>query len=310
MALPPTVTTFKKATRTKVKLKLGITGPSGSGKTEGALHMARQLVGTEGRIALADTENDSASLYADRHEFDTLSIGAPYLSKKFTEAIDAAVEAKYDLLIIDSLTHQWAGAGGILDRKAEEERRNPKLGFALWAKYKDEHRRFMAHLLAAPIHIISCLRAKQEHVQEGSKVIKLGLAPVTGEDAEYEFSVLFELNMEHRAHPSKDRSRLFDGRTIDLITDKPGRSLAEWLAAGNEPEPPQRATVDTKHDAAGEAVLRSFLADRLITDAERTQMEAWMVTPRSAPEIENACKRLDGLIEKRKTTVAVDTATA
>jgi len=224
--------TFKKATRQSVKIKLAVTGPSGSGKTEGALCLAEQLV--PGRqIALIDTENGSASLYGDRHNFDVLDLSPPFLSKKFTDALDAAIAGGYDVVVIDSMSHQWDGSGGILDRKNEEDRNKPGANsFAMWSKYKEEHRKFIAHILQSPIHVIACIRSKQEYIQDGEKVQKVGMAPITGESAEYEFSTVFDLTMEHKAAVSKDRTGLFDGRFIDFQRDKPGEEIAKWLASG------------------------------------------------------------------------------
>ena len=76
---------FRKATREKVFLKLAVTGPSGSGKTYSALRLARGLVGPTGKIALIDTENGSASLYADRFQFDVLDIAPPFDNEKFID---------------------------------------------------------------------------------------------------------------------------------------------------------------------------------------------------------------------------------
>ena len=64
---------FKKAERKQSRLRLCISGPSGAGKTEGALTIATSLKGA-GKIAVIDTENGSASLYADRFEFDVLNL--------------------------------------------------------------------------------------------------------------------------------------------------------------------------------------------------------------------------------------------
>lgn len=259
---------FKRATREQVKVKLGVTGPSGSGKTKGALALARQLVGPEGRIAFVDTENDSGSLYADFTEFDTISLTAPYTSAKYTEAIKAAVEERYDVIVIDSLSHQWEGSGGILDRKTLEERRGNTNGgsvngYTLWAKYKEEHRAFVAGMLAAPIHVIGCMRSRQEYVQgerNGKKTVeKLGMAPITGEGMEFEFSVVFDLNMQHMATATKDRTDLFDGQLIDLLFDNPGERILEWLKSGAPAKPKPTREPTTKPTLA---VARSFAIER------------------------------------------------
>src|SRR5690606_10635059 len=65
---------FKRAQRAQRKARIGLIGPSGSGKTYTALMLAKGLTGDGGRIAVIDTENNSASLYADECEFDVLNL--------------------------------------------------------------------------------------------------------------------------------------------------------------------------------------------------------------------------------------------
>ena len=102
---------FKKAERKRAKLRLALSGPSGSGKTYGALQIAK---GLGGKIAVLDTERGSASLYSDTVDFDVVELGPPYEPERFIEVMDAAAKAGYEVLIIDSITHEWKGAGGIL----------------------------------------------------------------------------------------------------------------------------------------------------------------------------------------------------
>ena len=102
---------FHKAIRAKSKLRLAISGPSGSGKTYGALMVAKGLGGS---IAFIDTERGSASLYSDLVDFDVAEINPPYTPERFIEAIKGAEKAGYNTIIIDSITHEWNGAGGCL----------------------------------------------------------------------------------------------------------------------------------------------------------------------------------------------------
>ncbi len=108
---------FKPATRTGCKARVLLSGPSTSGKTYSSLLFARGLAGPDGRIAVIDTEDNAAGLYEGLTDYDVAVVGAPFLTEKYTQAIDAAEKAGYDVLIIDSLSHQWDGPGGILDRK-------------------------------------------------------------------------------------------------------------------------------------------------------------------------------------------------
>ena len=108
---------FHKAARSKSKLRLCISGPSGSGKTTAALTLAGAIKG-EGRVAVIDTENGSASLYANEFDFDTLAMAPPYEPERFFAAIKEA-EKLYSVVVIDSASHEWDGAGGCLEINEE-----------------------------------------------------------------------------------------------------------------------------------------------------------------------------------------------
>jgi len=230
--------TFRKAERSAVWLKIGAQGPSGSGKTLGALALARALAAGvgNGRVALVDTENASASLYADRFDFDTLNLEPPYTSARYLEALRLAVEAGYGAVVVDSLSHQWAGDGGILARKEAVDARGGN-SFTNWGPFTKEHEAFKAALLALPVHVIATLRTKQDYVMEADSrgkqmPKKVGLAAIQREGMEYELSIMFELQMDHRAATSKDRTGLFAGELVDLTDAATGKRLRAWLASG------------------------------------------------------------------------------
>jgi len=241
---------FQKATRQQVKLKIGVAGPSGAGKTLGALAMAHALA-QGGKIAVIDTERGSASLYADRYQFDTLEIEPPYLSSKYLEAIAAAAEAGYVVVVVDSISHQWDGDGGILQRKEQADCVPGSNHFANWGPFTKEHNEFRSGLLNAPIHVVVTMRSKQAYQQSESgnkkKIEKLGLAPIQREGMEYEFTLVFDVQMDHRADASKDRTDLFTGKRTDLLDPKTGKRLLDWLgsAAPLAPKPaaPPQLTV-------------------------------------------------------------------
>jgi hypothetical protein len=232
---------FKKAERKQVKLKLAITGPSGAGKTFSALKIAQGL-SPSGRIAFIDTENGSGSLYADTPgmpEYDVIELAPPFTSERYMKIIDQAVAEKYDVLIIDSISHQWNGEGGIMDRKDKEQQAKPTANsYALWAKYTPEHERFKQKLLQSQIHLIATMRSKQDYILETNDKgktapRKVGLAPIQREGAEYEFTTVFDMTTEHIATVSKDRTGLFDQEYFkpDEIT---GKRIKDWMASGKE----------------------------------------------------------------------------
>jgi hypothetical protein len=268
--------TFTKATRKAAKLKIGIQGPSGSGKTDGALALAHQI-SPSGRIAVIDTENESASLYSDRYPFDGLNIEAPYHTAKYMAAIDAAVAGGYEVAVIDSISHQWAGAGGILARKDAMDARGGS-GYNNWAKFTPEHEEFKAKLLHCPIHLIVTLRSKQDYVLESvngkSVPKKVGMAPVQREGMEYELSLVFELQMDHKALVSKDRTGLFSGNAtdpFDLRSPTVGAKLLEWLASGE-----QLPVVDPAEIEALITELLDTMTDDVWTEDERNSVDQFL----------------------------------
>lgn len=226
---------FRKATREKVFLKLAVTGPSGSGKTYSSLRLARGLVGPTGKIALIDTENRSASLYADRFDFDTLDIAPPFDNEKFVEGVDAAVEAGYGAIVIDSASHFWEG---ILDYKDKLDQRGGN-SYTNWKIAGDKFGGIVKAVLQSPAHVICCMRSKMDYVQEKddrgkTQIKKVGLAPIMRDGIEYEFTTVFDVALNHQAAVSKDRSGLFVDK-IFQITEETGAQLEAWRLSGGEP---------------------------------------------------------------------------
>jgi hypothetical protein len=226
---------IRKAERKKAKLRLGIAAPSGAGKTYSALLLA---FGLGGKVGLIDTEHGSGDLYADLGDYDIIGIAAPYTVNKYLEAIKAFEDAGYSTIIIDSLSHAWAGDGGLLDKqgKAADKTGN---SYTAWRQVTPDHNKLVDSMLQSPCHIIATMRSKQEYVQEKSEqgktvVRKVGMSPVQREGMEYEMTVMLDVSMDHVATASKDRTRLFDGQYFK-ITPEHGKQLLEWLENGVEP---------------------------------------------------------------------------
>lgn len=228
---------FQRAQRQKVFVKLAITGPSGSGKTYSALKLA---FGMGKKVAMIDTENGSGSLYAHLGEYDVCPVGAPYQCKKYVDGIKEAVAGGYEVLIIDSLSHAWAGEGGLLQKKEALDVHGGNQ-FTNWAQITKEHEWLKTAILHAPIHIIVTMRSKQEYAlqEDGkgrTKPVKVGMAPIQRNDVEYEFTTVFDLGMDHSALTSKDRTGLFDGNS-EALSEKHGAAILEWLAGGVDAPP-------------------------------------------------------------------------
>ena len=224
---------IRKAERVKSKLRLAIAGPSGSGKTMGSLKLAK---GIGSKILLIDTERGSGDLYADLFEYDIITLEPPFKPDALIEAIRAGEAADYDVIIVDSLSHFWADEGGLLDQ-ADKLEASGKNRFTLWADITPQHRRLVNALLNSSKHIVATMRSKQAYEMERdektgkSSVKKMGLAPVQREGMEYEFTVFFDVDVNHHAKASKDRTNMFSNEVF-LIDESIGARIHKWLNTG------------------------------------------------------------------------------
>lgn len=224
---------IRKAERRRSKLRLGLAGPSGSGKTFSSLKLAR---GIGGKVCMIDTERGSGDLYAHLFDYDIITLQPPYKPENYVQAIAAAEDAGYDVIIIDSLSHAWQDEGGLLDQ-ADKMQGAGKNRFTVWADLTPQHRQLVNAMLNSPAHIIGTMRSKQSHEIEKdektgkSTVKKVGMAPVQRDGMEYEFTVFMDIDQNHHAQASKDRTGMFSNE-IFQIDEGVGQRISKWLNEG------------------------------------------------------------------------------
>ena len=223
---------LRKAEKKQAKLKIGIAGTSGSGKTYSALRLAGGMADMN-KVCIIDTENGSADLYADKFKgYSVITLVAPFSPEHYIEAIKAAEAGGMDVIIIDSITHEWDGTGGILQI-------HEQLGgnsFTAWGKLTPRHNAFVQAILQSQCHIITTVRRKQEYAMETvdgkTKVQKQGLKEITREGFEYELTLSFSVAQNHLAIASKDRTGLFMDKPDFMITEATGKTLMKWANSG------------------------------------------------------------------------------
>src|SRR5262245_4387187 len=230
---------FRKATKTQSRLRLSLAGPAGSGKTYSALRIATEM---GGRVAGIDTERGSASQYSDEFRFDVIELD-DFHPERYIEAIQAAEKAGYDILIIDSTTHEWNGKNGILElHEAAMQRQRTKNSWAAWAEVTPLHNRFIDAILQSRCHVIASVRSKTDYVQDKNdrgepQVRKVGMASIQREGMDYEYDIQMELSIDHVGVITKTRCAALDGR----IFKKPGAEFAQiltaWLSDGAPAQP-------------------------------------------------------------------------
>ncbi|MBU0515170.1 MAG: ATP-binding protein [Proteobacteria bacterium] len=231
------MSSFMKAERKRKKARVGFDGPAGSGKTYSALLFA---FGLGGRVAVIDTEHSSAELYSDLGDFDVAILKPPFSPQRYISLIKEAEAAGYDVLIVDSLSHAWAGVGGILDIKDKRAKVGSNNDFTAWREVTPMHNQLVDTVLQCPCHVLVTMRTKTVYeVQENKKgkmaPVKIGQAPIQREGMDYEFDLVFDLSVDgHVATATKDRTRQFKDEPV-LIDSEAGRRLAAWLDSGAEP---------------------------------------------------------------------------
>lgn len=222
---------FAPAKKTDTHMKIALEGVSGSGKTYSSLLLAKTLA-KGGKIAVIDTENNSAVLYNNLAKFDTLILRPPYEPNRYIQAIKLAEQKGYSVLVIDSISHMWTGSGGILE--SVEDITKTKDRRTAWRQMTPEYESFLEAVKNARMHIICTMRTKSKLLENedanGKKVMtKSADEPVMRDGIEYEFTTVLDIHISHLATASKDRTSIFDTIKPSKITDETGNLFLKWL---------------------------------------------------------------------------------
>ncbi len=222
---------LQKASRKKASIKMSLQGPSGSGKTYSSLLLAYGLFNDWSKIAIIDSENHSSELYSHLGSYNVLQLSAPYTPEKYVQAIEACWQAGMQVIIIDSISHEWEY---ILEAHASL----PGNSFTNWQKIGLRHKAFIQVILSSKAHIIATTRTKQDYVlnERNGRVVpeKVGLKSVQREGLEYEFTLVFDLDMKNHATASKDRTGLFFGKPEQKLKVETGKLIQDWCNSGTE----------------------------------------------------------------------------
>lgn len=297
--------TIKLATRQGVKALIGLYGKSGGGKTLTGLFIARGLAGPKGRVTLIDTENGRGSIFADvvPGGYFVLELDAPFTPERYVEALELA-EKDSDCIIVDSMSHEWAGEGGVLDaQEAELDRmagdnwsKREACKMAAWIKPKAAHKRFIMRLLRLKCPLICCLRGEEKtHIVKGqggdkNKVVTDEFSsPLFDHRFIFEMLVNFECVSRLNSQTGLNEGGFVIARKIthpsvakllpnenEQIGIKFGEALAAWCASAGQPATPKVPGKDdlkkelwnlTKLKHGGEpAKLEQWLWDEMLLD--------------------------------------------
>lgn len=301
--------TVRPAKRSEAKPLIGIYSESGCGKTYTALLLARGFVGPTGKIIMIETESGRGEAYADPQEYpeiggyDVIPMRDDFSPAEYGKAITAAERENPQALIIDSASHEWEGAGGVLSMAASNQAAGKK-GPIVWQQPKILHQReFMLRFMQTSIPlVILCMRAKYPMAERpdprnpGKKewVRSETLEPKQAEDILYEMFVHGWIDGDHRFHMTKCTAKalepVFGGvKPISLDT---GRELAAW-ASGTP------AATITEQQAEE---IKNLL---MTTGSDTKQFLSWIGAPNvDAMRASDYQKAIDALNKKKNQTAA------
>jgi ABC-type dipeptide/oligopeptide/nickel transport system ATPase subunit len=254
MASNPRSFEDKPAVRERVPLILGAMGPSGGGKTYSALRLATGIQRVSGGdIYVIDTEARRALHYADKFKFRHVVFGAPFGSLDYLAAIEHCVKKGAGVVVVDSMSHEHEGPGGLLEsHDAEVERlskgdakKAERVKMLAWNRPKQARRRLINSILQMPCNFIFCFRAKEKlKIQPGKDPEFQGFMPIAGEEFVFEMmlNLLFlpaaggvptwqtEEKGEKRMIKLPEQFRqLFLGAKVPVSEDH-GEQIAKWAA--------------------------------------------------------------------------------
>lgn len=221
---------LRKSERKRAKIKMALQGSAGSGKTYSSLLLAKGLInGDFSKIAIVDSENGSADLYAHLGQYNVLPLSPPFTPEKYIQAIDVCLKAGMKVIILDSISQVW-------DELLDFHSKLPGNSFTNWNKVTPRQKAFVDKILQADAHIIATMRTKQDYVlnQKDGKYIpeKVGLKAVQRDGVDYEFTLVFDIDSKHFAVASKDRTNLFSGKPEFTINAATGKKILEWCNDG------------------------------------------------------------------------------
>lgn len=269
------------AKREKVPLLIGLTGPSGGGKTYTALRLATGIQSVSGGdIYFIDTESKRALHYADKFKFKHVPFDAPFGSLDYLAALQWAVKQGAGVIIVDSMSHEHEGPGGmkdlqeqILNRMAGDDyRKRERVQMLAWAEPKAKRRELINGILQLNCNFIFCFRAKNTSKpvkKDGKNVVEAqGFMPIAGEEFVFEQTLNALLLPGAGGVPTWESDQVGERTMIKLpdqfaglrqrnapLDEKVGVRLAKWAAGTPEvvrEEPEQRQFQANDSDAGAE----------------------------------------------------------
>lgn len=247
------------ARRARMPLMLAIVGASGAGKTLSAILLAEGIQRVQpGPIVVIDTESLRALKHSNGNpdRFIHVPFSPPFGPLDYIDAIKHALKHQPSTIIIDSMSHEHEGEGGVLDQHdtvvAEKGRAHDQIA---WKKPKGDRTKLKHFILQQRCNWVFCFRAKEKiKPVKGGEPEDLGWQPLGDESLIYEMDLCALLYPGVDGRPKWKSPRLHEQEMMKcpdwwraMFEREPqlnpdiGEQLARW-AAGEDIGAPATAS--------------------------------------------------------------------
>lgn len=243
---------IRRASARRVNLKVSLCGPSNSGKTWTSIktmHVLRDRLQADGlpvgngEIVVIDSQHGQSEYYAGYRDPDTgrtwdfqIYDLNQFTPQAYTEAFNYVQRSGYSLVIVDSISHEWVGPGGLLEEKdVLISTRAVKNDFGAFAIVTPKHNKFKESIQNFPGHMICTIRSRTDWAMEqrDGKVVprKLGVGYMQRDGIEYEFDIKGMIDIDHNIY-FESRGLILNEKTLsaeDIRMDILANTMADFL---------------------------------------------------------------------------------
>lgn len=204
---------------------------------------------------MADSEARRGLHYADDYTYEHVEFGAPFSPLDYLSVLEHLRDQGCKTIIVDSMSHEHAGAGGVLDMHDAEMLRlgrgdyNEKYNFPAWKLPKAERQTLINAILQMPVNFIFCFRAREKSKPQGGKLVDLGFMPIAGEEFIFEMTLSALLLPNAGGVPTWQGQESGEKMMIKLpeqfrkellnskepLSEATGEMLARWAAGTSAP---------------------------------------------------------------------------
>lgn len=277
---------IRQATRQGVTPWIDLYSESGCGKTYSALLLARGLVGPDGLLIMLDSESGRGSLYADVPiigGYKVTDITPPFSPARYMAALDSILASKPAAVVVDSMSHEWEGIGGILDMAGDNEEASKKSGLHNWKTPKLEHNKLVQYLLRFPVPFICCIRAKyktrQKKIDGKTCIIKDEVtSPIQAEDFIFEATAHAEILPDHSINLTKCSHPDLRGCFPEEgpICIEHGQKIADWCRKAGKPISQGETVKKSETDTIKAVLWKACAAIRQPGEKTWGSIETWL----------------------------------